>query len=73
VQLRLQRFQFVYACGLRLEFTGKLKRDHHSNAASREPTRRDYRYFLNLWFAKTLADFEINDIAVLPSQLWYNS
>jgi hypothetical protein len=28
---------------------------------------------LTLWFAKTLADFEINDIAVLPSLLWYNS
>jgi hypothetical protein len=28
---------------------------------------------LELWFAKTLADFEIDDIAVLPSLLWYNS
>jgi hypothetical protein len=26
-----------------------------------------------LWFAKTLADFEINDIAALPPRLCYNS
>jgi hypothetical protein len=26
-----------------------------------------------LWFAKTLADFEINDIAALPPLLCYNS
>src|SRR5258706_3528229 len=28
---------------------------------------------LTLWFAKTLADFEINDIAALPPLLCYNS
>jgi hypothetical protein len=26
-----------------------------------------------LWFAKTLADFEINDIAALPPLFCYNS
>ena len=26
-----------------------------------------------MWFAKTLADFEINDIAVLPPLFCYNS
>jgi hypothetical protein len=28
---------------------------------------------LDLWFAKTLADFEINDIAALPPLFCYNS
>jgi hypothetical protein len=28
---------------------------------------------LVLWFAKTLADFEINDIAALPPLFCYNS
>ena len=27
----------------------------------------------HLWFAKTLADFEINDIAALPPLFCYNS
>jgi hypothetical protein len=27
----------------------------------------------SLWFAKTLADFEINDIAALPPLFCYNS
>jgi len=29
--------------------------------------------FRSLWFAKTLADFEINDIAALPPLFCYNS
>jgi hypothetical protein len=28
---------------------------------------------IRLWFAKTLADFEINDIAALPPLFCYNS
>jgi hypothetical protein len=28
---------------------------------------------LHLWFAKTLADFEINDIVALPPLFCYNS
>jgi len=28
---------------------------------------------IRLWFAKTLADFEINDIAALPPLFRYNS
>ena len=29
--------------------------------------------FLRVWFAKTLADFEINDIAACPPLFCYNS
>jgi hypothetical protein len=29
--------------------------------------------FRELWFAKTLADFEINDLAALPPLFCYNS
>ena len=29
--------------------------------------------YLHLWFAKTLADFEINNIAALPPLFCYNS
>ena len=28
---------------------------------------------LGLWFAKTMADFEINDLAALPALFCYNS
>jgi hypothetical protein len=33
----------------------------------------DKKRDIGLWFAKTLADFEINDIAALPSLFCYNS
>jgi hypothetical protein len=38
-------------------------------------TRRPPKPLRNysLWFAKTLADFEINDIAALPPLFCYNS
>ncbi len=34
---------------------------------------RNVTSFFLLWFAKTLADFEINDIAALPPLFCYNS
>src|SRR5258708_9966535 len=42
---------------------------------SRPPheTTIDITNILGVWFAKTLADFEINDIAALPPLLCYNS
>ena len=33
----------------------------------------EHGVLLALWFAKTLADFEINDIAALPPPFWHNS
>jgi hypothetical protein len=32
-----------------------------------------WNHACNLWFAKTLAEFEINDIAALPPVFCYNS
>jgi len=33
----------------------------------------DFTGHADLWFAKTLADFEINDLAALPPLFCYNS
>jgi len=41
--------------------------------ASWIPTSRQARPKGKLWFAKALADFEINDIAALPPLFCYNS
>jgi site-specific recombinase XerD len=40
--------------------------DHGANV-------KQIQALLGLWFAKTLADFEINDIAALPPLFCYNS
>ena len=41
--------------------------------ASRMLAQDVLRSFYAVWFAKTLADFEINDIAALPPLFCYNS
>ena len=84
--LRLPGFlmMLLLLCGIRLSAQDiavrveAIRLMERANAVSR-PTHRirnhkeEITFRAYLWFAKTLADFEINDLAALPPLFCYNS